>query len=82
MKRWGCLQESERLLLYTNPHLHWGHQHDDAARERAALAPCHWGQGQQGSRSRLAGAKEACGNIRDRLPLKLLDPDSVLLRRC
>lgn len=44
MKRWGCLEESERLLVYTdpettNPHLHWGHQHDDAVRERAALAP-------------------------------------------
>lgn len=44
MKRWGCLEESERLLIdtvpeTTNPHLHWGHQHNDAVRERAALAP-------------------------------------------
>lgn len=81
MKSWGCLEESERLLLYTNPPS-TGDTNTMMLSERAALAPCHWGQGQQGSRSRLAGGKEACGNIRDRLPLKLLDPDSVLLRRC
>lgn len=45
VKRWGCLEESERLLLYTNPPS-TGDTNTMMLSERAALAPCHWGQGQ------------------------------------